>query len=144
EVVRPGPEGRAPRLVAALRGARSAFLYQPLPGYGVARVCKACGEPAACAACGGVLRQESGAVRCAVCGADGSCANCGSTQFGIARGGVERVEEWAAGLAPGPVRRIRPQGPFRPPAPGEVTVGGPEAVKEYGPLGLDLVGILEA
>src|SRR5207244_10306365 len=63
EVVRPGPEGRASRLVAALREARSAFLYQPLPGYGVARVCRACGEPAACAACGGVPRQEAGAGR---------------------------------------------------------------------------------
>ena len=32
EVVRPGPEGRAPRLVAALREARRAFVYAPVPG----------------------------------------------------------------------------------------------------------------
>jgi primosomal protein N' (replication factor Y) len=144
EVVRPGPEGRAPRLMAALRQARSAFLYQPLPGYGVARVCRACGEPAACAACGGVLRLAAGAVRCAVCGAEGRCAHCGATRFGIARGGVERVEEWASGLGPRPVRRIPAQGPFDPPAGGEITVGGAEAVKDFGPLGLDLVGILDA
>ncbi len=145
EVVRPGPEGRAPRLLAALKQARrGAFLYQPLPGYGVARVCRACGEPAACAVCGGVLRLEAGRVRCAVCGAEGRCALCGSAQFGIARGGVERVEEWAGGLGPTPVRRIPPGGPFVPPAAGAITVGGPEAVKDYGPLGLDLVGILDA
>jgi primosomal protein N' (replication factor Y) len=144
EVVRPGPEGRAPRLLAALKQAHSAFLYQPLPGYGVARVCRACGEPAGCAVCGGVLRLEAGTVRCAVCGAEGQCAHCGSTEFGIARGGVERVEEWAGGLGPTPVRRIPSQGPHGPPAAGEVRVGGPEAVKDYGPLGLDVVGILDA
>jgi primosomal protein N' (replication factor Y) len=147
EVVRPGPEGRAPRLLAALKQShRGAFLYQPLPGYGVARVCRACGEPAACALCGGVLRKAGGAVRCAVCGAEGRCANCGAADFGIARGGVERVEEWAAGAvsASTAVRRVRPEGPFDPPVAGAITVGGPEAVKDYGLVGLDLVGILDA
>src|SRR5438093_594365 len=94
-VVRPGPGGRAPRLVSALKGVNRGFLFQPLPGYGVARVCRACGEPAACAACGGMLRSQGGAVRCTVCGADGTCASCGAADFGIARGGAERVEEWA-------------------------------------------------
>ena len=37
EVVKPGPEGRAPRLVQGLRSARRAFIYSPLPGYGIAR-----------------------------------------------------------------------------------------------------------
>jgi primosomal protein N' (replication factor Y) len=56
EIVRPGPEGRAPRVISALRTARRAFLYSPLPGYGIAQVCRSCHAPAACAACGGILR----------------------------------------------------------------------------------------
>ena len=144
EVVRPGPEGRAPRLVAALRQARRAFLYSPLPGYGVARVCRSCGEPAACRACGGTLRMQEGDVRCAVCGTLGRCASCGGEDFGIARGGAERVEEWARGVASVPVSRIEPGGFPRAPGEAEVLVGGVEAVKEFGPQGLDLVGILDA
>jgi primosomal protein N' (replication factor Y) len=139
EVVRPGPEGRAPRLVRALRGARRAFLYEPLPGYGVARVCRSCGEPAACGSCGGLLRAEAGAVRCAVCGGPGRCRSCGGERFGIVRGGAERVEEWAGAVAPVPVRRAE-----GPPRGEEVVVAGPEAVKDVGPLGLDLVAILDA
>lgn len=144
EVVRPGPEGRAPRLVAALRSARRGFLYEPLPGYGVARVCRACHEPAACAVCGGLLRSEEGVVRCAVCGALGRCANCGATDLGIARGGAERVEEWARNATSVPVTRIGRADRPRPPADAEVLVGGVEAVKDFGPVGLDLVGILDA
>jgi primosomal protein N' (replication factor Y) len=139
EVVRPGPEGRAPRLVGALKEARRAFLYEPLPGLGVARVCRSCGEPAACAECGGVLRLAEGRVRCTVCEAEGRCARCGSIRFGIVRGGAERVEQWLRGLVSVPVRRTerfdRSEG---------VVVGGPEAVKDVGPLALDLVGILDA
>ncbi len=144
EVVAPGPEGRAPRLLAALRSVRRGFLYEPLPGYGVARVCRACGEPAACAACGGVLRRASGVVRCAVCGTEGRCAACGAGDFGLVRGGAERVEEWARPVAQVPVARIGPEDPPRPPGPAEVLVGGVEAVKDMGPLGLDLVAILDA
>jgi primosomal protein N' (replication factor Y) len=145
EVVRPGPEGRAPRLVSAVRSARRAFLYAPLPGAGVARVCRACGEPAACAACGGVLRASEGEVGCVVCGAPGTCARCGSTSFGVAPGGAERVEAWTRRVAGVPVRRVRGDGDVAPPAAdGEVVVGGVEAVKDLGPLGLDLVGILDA
>jgi primosomal protein N' (replication factor Y) len=144
EVVRPGPEGRAPRLVAALKSARRAFLFAPLPGYGVARVCRACGEPAACAACGGLLRAEERRVHCTVCGADGRCASCGASDFGIARGGAERVEEWAGRVARVPVRRVgRTEAP-RPVGEAEVLVGGMEAVKDFGPVELDLVGILDA
>jgi primosomal protein N' (replication factor Y) (superfamily II helicase) len=138
EVVKPGPEGRAPRLVAALREAKSGFLFAPLPGYGVARVCRSCHEPAACAECGGVLRLDEGRVRCAVCEADGRCAHCGARDFGIVRGGAERVEEWASALTDQPVKRsneLQPRG---------VTVGGVEAVKDVEPPSLDLVGILDA
>jgi primosomal protein N' (replication factor Y) len=144
EVVKPGPEGRAPRLVASLRSAMRAFLYEPLRGYGVARVCRACGEAAACAACGGALRSEGGAMRCVVCGADARCPNCSSANFGIARGGAERVEEWARGVALVPVTHLAPGDTSRPPGDGEIVVGGIDAVKDFGALGLDLVGILNA
>ena len=144
EVVKPGPEGRAPRLVAALKTARRAFLFAPLPGYGVARVCRSCREPAACAACGGLLRSREGGVRCAVCGAEGRCGACGASDFGLARGGAERVEEWAGALAAVPVRRIRRDERPRPPGEDEVIVGGVEVVKDFGTVNLDLVGILDA
>ena len=144
EVVRPGPEGRAPRLVRALREAKRAFLLSPLHGYGVAQVCRVCGNPAACTACGGLLRSEEGVVRCVVCEAEGRCAVCGAIDFGIRRGGAERVEEWASSTAPVPVRRIPPKGRPRLPVEGEILVGGPEAVRDLGPGGLDLVAILDA
>ncbi len=144
EVVKPGPEGRAPRLVAALKSARRAFLFSPSPGYGVARVCRACGEPAACASCDGLLRKEEGSVRCTVCGAAGRCARCGAADFGIVRGGAERVEEWAARVAGVPVHRIARDDAPRSPGAAEVLVGGLEAVKDFGTVGLDLVGILDA
>jgi primosomal protein N' (replication factor Y) len=144
EVVRPGPEGRAPRLVRALREAKRAFLLSPLHGYGVAQVCRACGNPAACAACGGVLRSEEGVVRCVVCESTGRCAFCGAVDFGIRRGGAERVEEWAAATATVRVRRVPPKGKPRLPVEGEVLVGGPEAIRDLGPGGLDLVAILDA
>jgi primosomal protein N' (replication factor Y) len=144
EVVKPGPEGRAPRLVRAIREARRAFLYEPLRGYGVARVCRACGEPAACAACGGTMRSEAGHLRCTVCEAPARCRTCGSTNFGIARGGAERVEEWARGIARVPVTHLGPSDRPRVPAEAEVVVGGIDAVKDLGIAGLDLVGILNA
>lgn len=140
EVVRPGPEGRAPRLVQALRSARRGFLYSPVPGGGLAQVCRACRQPAACAACGGVLRIEEGIVRCVVCEAPGRCRACGATSFGIRPGGEERVEAWASRLAEGTVRRAKAP---RLPREGEVLVGGADDVRDLGPGGLDLVGILD-
>ncbi len=141
EVVNPGPEGRAPRLLRALRETTRGFLYAPLPGYGIAQVCRSCGAAAACAACGGALRLTDGAVRCVVCEAPGRCASCGRSDFGVRRGGAERVEEWATSVAPVPVRR-----PGRPRAPRdrEILVGGAELVRDLGALDLDLVGILDA
>jgi hypothetical protein len=144
EIVQPGPEGRAPRLLRALREATRAFLYEPMRGYGVARVCRACGAAAACAACGGTLRSEEGDVRCAVCEAPGRCGECGGRDFGLARGGAERVEEWARSTAGAPVRRQAAGRRARPVGDREVVVGGTEAVKDLGTRGLDLVGILDA
>ena len=144
EVVRAGPEGRAPRLVRALKETHRGFILAPLPGYGIAQVCRSCGRPAACAACGGLLRSEEGAVRCVVCEAPGRCAHCGASDFGIRRGGAERVEEWASAIAPGPVRRIPPRGRARLPKPREILVGGPESVRDLGTGDLELVAILDA
>jgi primosomal protein N' (replication factor Y) len=144
EVVRAGPEGRAPRLVRALRQTRRGFVFAPSPGYGIAQVCRACGRPAACAACGGLLRSEEGAVRCVVCEAPGKCAHCGAADFGIRRGGAERVEEWAAAVAPVPVRRVTSRSRARLPKANEILVGGPESVRDLGTGDLELVAILDA
>jgi primosomal protein N' (replication factor Y) len=144
EIVRPGVEGRAPRLVAALKAAHRGFLFSPLPGYGIAAVCRSCGSPATCAVCGGALRAEEGAIACVVCGAPGRCAVCGSTSFGLRRGGAERVEEWAGRVAAVPVRRLRADDPPRLPAEDEILVGGSDDVRDLGPGALDLVGILDA
>jgi primosomal protein N' (replication factor Y) len=144
EVVPPGPEGRAPRLVRALRSTSRAFLFSPLPGYGVAAVCRRCGRPAACATCGGVLRSSEGSVRCVVCEAPGRCRHCGGTDLGLRRGGEERVEEWAARAAPVPVHRLGHGDEPRLPAADEVLVGGPDDVHDFGSGDLDLVAILDA
>ena len=144
EVVAPGPEGRAPRLVRALRSASRAFVFSPLPGYGIAAICRACGQPAACGVCGGSLRSSEGVVRCVVCEAPGRCRACGAMDFGLRRGGEERVEEWAARAAQVPVRRLGPGDAPRLPVEGEVLVGGPDDVREFGAGGLDLVAILDA
>jgi primosomal protein N' (replication factor Y) len=143
EVVRPGPAGRAPRLVKALGTTRRGFVFSPLPGYGVAQVCRSCGEPAACASCGGLLRAAAGAVTCVVCGASGHCRSCGGTSFGVRRGGAEHVEEWAARAAPVPVRRLREDEPARLPRRDEILVGGPDDVRDLGGGDLDLVAILD-
>jgi primosomal protein N' (replication factor Y) len=144
EVVRPGPEGRSPRLIRALRSATRAFVFEPLRGYGVARICRSCGEPAACASCLGMLRLERGSIRCVVCEAPGRCASCGATDFGVARRGAERVEEWARGVATVPVSLIGRDDPPRAPLAREVLVGGVDALKDVGSPGLDLVAILHA
>ncbi len=141
EVVKPGPNGRAPRLVRVLRDARRVFLFAPVPGTGVARVCRSCRQPAACASCGGLIREEEGTLRCVVCASPGRCANCGANDFGIRAGGRERVEEWVRRAVAVPVRRY---GKPRLPGEAEVVVGGPETVRDLGVGGLDLVGILDA
>ena len=143
EVVRPGPAGRAPRLVKALETTRRGFVFSPLPGYGVAQVCRSCGEPAACASCGGLLRAAAGAVTCVVCGASGRCRSCGGTSFGVRRGGAEHVEEWAGRSAPVPVRRLHEDEPARLPGQDEILIGGPDDVRDLGPGDLDLVAILD-
>jgi primosomal protein N' (replication factor Y) (superfamily II helicase) len=143
EVVKPGPEGRSPRLVRALAATRGAFLYEPVPGYGIARVCRACGDNAVCSSCRGSIRVGGGRSRCTVCEAPGRCASCGASDFGIARGGAERVREWAQGVTSRRVVHARGDA-ARPPTADEIVVGGLEALKDAGSPGLDLVGILSA
>jgi primosomal protein N' (replication factor Y) len=141
EVVRPGRSGRAARLMRLLPGVERGFLLSGFRGYGRAEVCRSCGAPAACAACGGTLRMAEGDVRCVVCDAEGRCRNCGGTRFGIRPGGAERVVEWAGQTATVPVRAPgRPRLPRRR----EILVGGAADVRELGPAGLDLVAILDA
>jgi primosomal protein N' (replication factor Y) (superfamily II helicase) len=143
EVVRPGPAGRAARLVGALASANRGFLFSPLPGYGVAQVCRVCGEPAACAACGGMLRAAAEAVTCVVCGAAGRCRSCGASSFGVRRGGAEDVEEWAGRAATVAVHRLRDGEIPRLPGKDEILVGGPDDVRDLGMGDLDLVAILD-
>ena len=144
ETVAPEAEDRSARLTALLRRARSAALIVSRRGYGVARVCRSCGDPAACAVCRGPVIIERGQAICRVCGSAGVCANCGSDSFGVERGGIERVAEWAARTAPGPVLVESSIGQQPSPLMPGVVVGMAAAVKDVGPLRLDLVGILDA
>jgi primosomal protein N' (replication factor Y) len=134
EVVKPGPEGRAPRLVRALGEARRAFLYEPLRGYGVARVCRVCG-PAACAACGGDA-LEARRLRCTVCEAP---ARCRPRLLDFDRTGRGRASRVGARHREVLVTHLGPND--RPRAPSEAeSWSGIDAVKDLGIAGLDLWG----
>jgi primosomal protein N' (replication factor Y) len=143
ETVAPEGEDRSARLGALLKRARSAALIVSRRGYGVARVCRACHQPAACARCRGPIVVEGGRSVCRVCGAVGVCTNCGATHFGVERGGTERIAEWASRVAASPT--VGPGGDGSPPGPtvGAVTVGTAASVIDVGPLRLDLVAILD-
>jgi primosomal protein N' (replication factor Y) len=69
------------------------------------------------------------------------CAVCGNRSFGVERGGVERVAEWAARMSMVPVQADAGDHPA--PGPGRVVVGTAATVKDVGPLALDLVAILD-
>jgi primosomal protein N' (replication factor Y) len=144
EVVRPAEEDRSPRLAQALKHANGAFLLVSRRGYGVARVCRACREPAGCSSCGGPVVIRRGEPRCAVCGAEARCVNCGGRIFGVERGGSERMEEWAARQADTPVVRVDEGDEAVAPGPGRVVVGTAAGVKDFGPGRVDLVGVLDA
>jgi primosomal protein N' (replication factor Y) len=144
EVARPEAEDRSPRLTELLRRAKGAFLLLSRRGYGVARICRTCGEPPRCAACGGTVVMRGGGARCVICGADAACPICGGTRFGIERGGTERIQEWAAQLAEVPVLRIEEGAVAIPPPAEAITVGTAVEVKDFGPVRLDLVAVLDA
>jgi primosomal protein N' (replication factor Y) (superfamily II helicase) len=143
EVVRPAEEDRSPRLAQALKGAAGAFLLVSRRGYGVARMCRACGEPARCSACGGPVVIRRGEPRCAVCGSEALCSNCGGRTFGVERGGTERLQEWAARTTALPVTRVDEGDHALPPGRGSVMVATAVGVKDFGPRRVDLVGVLD-
>jgi primosomal protein N' (replication factor Y) len=84
---------------------------------------------------------ERGAPVCAVCGAPGRCRHCGADRFGVERGGAERVAEWAGRIAT--VAVVAAADGEAVPGPGRVVVGTASAVKDVGPVSLDLVAILD-
>jgi primosomal protein N' (replication factor Y) len=141
ESASPQAEDRSPRLARLLKTVKSAALIVSRRGYGVARVCRSCGEPAACSACGGTVVEAGGQTRCSVCAAVAACANCGARRFGVEPGGVERVAEWASHLSAAPVV-LATEGAA--PQPGTITVGTAASVKDTGTLGLELVAVLDA
>jgi primosomal protein N' (replication factor Y) len=142
ETTPPEGEDRSGRLARLLKSVPSAALIVSRRGYGVARVCKACRQPAACAVCRGAIALERGVAACVVCGAAGRCANCGAGIFGVERGGVERIVEWGARIAEAPVFGSSHGGPHVP-GHGAVIVGTAASVNDVGPLELDLVAILD-
>ena len=54
------------------------------------------------------------------------------------------MEEWASRVAAVPVHRLGDADTPRLPAEGEVLVGGPDDVRDFGAGGLDLVAVLDA
>jgi primosomal protein N' (replication factor Y) len=142
ETVRPQDEDRSPRLGTLVTGARSAFLLVSRRGYGVARVCRTCSEPARCAVCAGPVAVRRGRAACTVCGAEGRCPACGGTSFGLERGGTERVREWAARITGREVTLV--ESGDRPTPPSGLVVGTAAGVKDFGPLRLGLVAVLDA
>jgi primosomal protein N' (replication factor Y) (superfamily II helicase) len=141
ETTPPEGEDRSARLGALLKRVRSAALIVSRRGYGVARVCRSCGEPAACAFCRGPIVIEGGSAVCLVCRRPGECAVCGNRTFGVERGGAEHIAEWAARISPLPVEQDSGEHPM--PGRGRIVVGTAATVKDVGPLELDLVAILD-
>lgn len=143
EVVKPDREDRSPRLGRLLRDAEGAFLLISRHGYGVARACRRCGEPARCSRCAGPVTVREGRTACAVCHAEAVCPNCGSDRFGIQRGGTERLQEWAGRVTRVPVTRVESAAEAVTPKTGRVVVGTAAAVKDFGPARVPLVAILD-
>ena len=138
----PEAEDRSARLGGLLKKVRSAALIVSRRGYGIARVCRSCGSPAACIQCSGPIVIEGGRAACGVCGSAGECAVCGSRQFGVERGGVERVAEWAGRISGRPVTQD-PEGRSSSPPGDGVLVGTAAAVKDWGGVRMDVVAILD-
>jgi primosomal protein N' (replication factor Y) len=143
ETTPPEAADTSARLGALLKRASSAALIVSRSGYGVARICRSCGEPAACAFCRGPIVVESGRPICRVCGRPGECAVCRNRTFGIERGGSERVAEWARRISPLEVDLDPREGPHPVPGPGRTVVGTAATVKDVGPLELGIVAILD-
>jgi primosomal protein N' (replication factor Y) len=143
EVVRPAEEDRSFRLAETLKSSKGAFLLVSRRGYGVARVCRSCGEPARCSACHGPVVVRRGEPRCALCGTPAACPRCEGRSFGVERGGTERLQEWAGRATALPVTRVDEGDEAVPPGTGRIVVGTAAAVKDFGPRRVDLVGVLD-
>ncbi|MGH2739120.1 MAG: hypothetical protein ACRDH6_01335 [Actinomycetota bacterium] len=143
ETVRSEREDRTPRLRDSVRSATSAFLLVSRRGYGIARVCRACGEPARCGECMGAVVIRQGRAACAVCEKQAVCGQCGADRFRVERGGTERIEEWVRGLTALAITRVDEGAQAIPIEPGLLVVGTAAAVKDVGPRRVDLVGILD-
>lgn len=143
ETVPPEAEDRSARLAALLRRASSAVVLLTRRGYGVARVCRTCGEPAGCAVCGGPVGLDRGTATCRTCGAPGLCGVCGGSAFGVERGGTASVADWAARQTRLAVAVEREGEGLPGPAAGTVMVATAAAVKDVGPARVDVVGILD-
>jgi primosomal protein N' (replication factor Y) len=139
----PARDGRSPRLGRLLGEARGAFLLASFQGFGVARVCRRCGEPARCGACAGPLTVRGGSTTCAVCGAEGICPICGSARFGVEPGGTEHLQRWASHVSALPIARVESGEEAVPPGEGRVIVATAAAVKDFGPVRVPLVAILD-
>lgn len=144
ETASPEAEDRSPRLTALLRAARGAVLLLTRAGFGIARVCRRCAEPARCGACGGPIVLRGGQAACAVCATEGRCVACGAVDFGIERGGTERIAQWAAGLTTLPVEEVQEGARAVAPSVDQVVVGTAAAVKDFGARRTGLVAILDA
>jgi primosomal protein N' (replication factor Y) len=144
ETIRPEQRDITPRLASALRSAEGAFLLESRRGYGIARVCRTCGQLARCAACGGGVSIRQGQPICMVCGAGAPCSACRGTTFGVDRGGTERVQEVAGSMTENPIHVAESADRARPPSPGTVVVGTAAAVKDFGPSRVGLVAVLDA
>lgn len=145
ETAVPDREDRSPRLGRLLREADGAVLLVSRHGYGIARACRRCGEPARCARCSGPVVLREGRAECAVCHARAVCPTCGSERFAIERGGTERLEEWARRVTRLPVTRVEAAGEAVPPEAGRVLVGTAAAVKDFGSTRpIQLVAILDS
>jgi primosomal protein N' (replication factor Y) len=143
ETAKPETEDRSHRLGGLVRSASSGALISTRTGYGVARVCRACGTPAACPLCRGVIVIEGGRAVCRACGAAARCVKCGAEAFGVERGGTERILQWARGLSHVPVEPGAPDAGGATPGPGRLVVGTAAMVEDVGSLRLDLVALLD-
>ena len=141
------PGRRGPGAAArprARRGRSGRSCSRRFPGYGVAQVCRTCGAPAACATCGGMLRARP-AARSGVWSARrrGGAPPAAGRRSGCVAAGPSGWRSGPSRAARCPVRARRDARGCRG-GRARSLVGGPDAVRDLGVAGLDLVAILDA
>ena len=134
EVVRPGPAGRASRLVRALGDRRAeGSSSRRSPGSGVAQVCRSCGEPAACAVVRRAApRRRRERSRASSAGPRGAAGPAGRAPSGS---GAAARRTWRSGRDGRPRSRSGGSATASPhgcPARTEILVGGPDDVRDLG------------